>query len=256
MILGNNLWVGPRQDEFCDQYWWCRKGLINWPNFAKTELLKQQIDEKGCVTMSIDIIKATVTPVDERGIALVSSPKRLPSVLATQSAAQLHSIALGGGFHSTSAKVLQDYEIEVKICGEYYDDAQLKQLIKRYISQTHLSIENNPFNVSSRNAESPRASTLRPRTVGGVEGGAGRPSPKNTRGMQSPTRMDQFPASLADRTGTAQFLPPRPGTSAMSGSPEGLREGSSSRVGRMPPLSPQRSPPGRSPPPKLRSPMG
>jgi len=174
VIFGSNLWVGPRTDEFCEQYWWCRKGVINWPNFVKTELLKQHTDEKGAITMTIDIIKASITPVDERGIALSGLPKRMPQVLATQSAAQLHSIALGGGFNSVLSKsdseknALQNLDIELRICGEPVDDPQLFNLIKRYVKQTHISIENNPHGISSKNAESPRYNnspgTLRPRT--------------------------------------------------------------------------------------------
>ena len=131
--------------------------MINWPNFVKTELLKQHTDEKGAITMTIDIIKASITPVDERGIALSGLPKRMPQVLATQSAAQLHSIALGGGFNSVLSKSeLSDLDIELRICGEPMDDPQLFNLIKRYVKQTHISIENNPHGSSSKNAESPR----------------------------------------------------------------------------------------------------
>ena len=59
VVFGNNLWVGPRTDEFSEVFWWCRKGLISWPNFVKTELLRGQAVENA-VTMTIDIIKAKI----------------------------------------------------------------------------------------------------------------------------------------------------------------------------------------------------
>ncbi|CAD7969800.1 unnamed protein product [Amoebophrya sp. A25] len=205
VIFGSNLWVGPRSDEFCEQYWWCRKGVINWPNFCKTEILKQQVDEKGAITMTIDIIKATITPVDDRGITLAGLPKRMPQVLATQSAAQMHSIALGGGFNSIQGKGdVTDVDIELVICGERFDDPQLINLIKRYIKQTHLAIENNPHGVSSKNAESPRYNgspcTLRPRTQ------------QTSKFAQSPTSR---PGTVGfGQTGSNPSSPMRPGTSA------------------------------------------
>ncbi|CAD7943280.1 unnamed protein product [Amoebophrya sp. A120] len=218
VIFGNNLWVGPRTDEFCEQYWWCRKGVINWPNFVKTELLKQQIDEKGAITMTIDIIKATITPVDERGIALSGLPKRMPQVLATQSAAQLHSIALGGGFNSVQSKTeLADYDIQLIICGEPFDDPQLFNLIKRYIKQTHLAIDNNVHGISSKNLDSPRYNsspcTLRPRTSQSPAGSsASRP---RTQGGNASLAWASSPTQLRNSGNSLMQSPTqRPGTSA------------------------------------------
>ena len=104
VVFGNNLWVGPRSDEFSEEFWWCRKGLINWPNFVKTELLKQQAVDNA-VTMTIDIIKATITPVDEMGRELKFSPKRLPNHLQFGGQAALQNmLASSGGDNSVIAK--------------------------------------------------------------------------------------------------------------------------------------------------------
>ncbi len=39
------------------------------------------MDEKGAIMMTLDIIKATVTPVDENGVSIAHVPKRLPKHL-------------------------------------------------------------------------------------------------------------------------------------------------------------------------------
>lgn len=266
IVLGKNLWVGPRTDEFSDSFWWCKKGTINWPNFVKTELLKQQVDpESGAVHFTIDIIKATITPVDERGVSLgLGGPKRMPQVLSTQATSTLHSIALGGGSNSITAKhegsLSGDYDVQLIINGEPFDDPNLVNLIIRYVKQTHIAIDNNSMGVSSRNLESPRNSavsnassslmlegmrgesrqsppcTLRPRGVGNAAGlgSAGVGLPGGPAGMTlplfgnpggSPTR------GSPSRLGTAGSPNARAQTAGYSPSGKGISSSGGIRPG-------------------------
>lgn len=135
IIFGPNLWVGPRQDEFCEQFWWCKRGLINWTNFVKTDLLRQQINSKGMISMTIDIIKATITPVDKNGVAIHTMlPKKLSPLFQAQSAAELHAIAAAGGSNSIAAKQdKDDVDVQILVNQREMSDQGLLGLVRRYL---------------------------------------------------------------------------------------------------------------------------
>lgn len=49
---------------------------------------------------------------------------------------------------------LEEYDIQVLVCGEIFNDPNLVNLVIRFLKQSHLVL--NTFGISSKNLESPR----------------------------------------------------------------------------------------------------
>eukprot|EP00397_Hematodinium_sp_SG-2012_P013270 GEMP01013466.1.p1 GENE.GEMP01013466.1~~GEMP01013466.1.p1 ORF type:complete len:716 (+),score=154.76 GEMP01013466.1:521-2668(+) len=118
VVIGS-LVLGPRRDEFCDDYWWCRKGTVTWPNFAKQYTLKKQIDDsKDALSLVVELCEASVQLVDST--EKVKPPSKTKSVPGLKLLPEL-----------THTK--GDRDVIISWRGKIVDDSHLLEMVSAYI---------------------------------------------------------------------------------------------------------------------------
>jgi len=122
VMVGDDMVVGPRRDEFCGNYWWCQKGTVQWKNFAFRQDLIKYIDDKDCLDFHIEIIDATVEMV------------KLEKPVATrQTGAGMRALA-----EHLQIKSSTDADLLISYKGKLVEDGALIDLVMGYIKGNNL----------------------------------------------------------------------------------------------------------------------
>jgi len=140
VVLEDGMVLGPRVDEFCDNYWWCKKGMVVWPNFGKADDLVERINERDSLNIIIEIIDATVETIE---IDKASEPKR-NGANSVQAIKDIHE----------ASKLRPGQELLISYKGKILEDKHLLDMIMDYITGIKSSVSC-PKNIGSVVWENP-----------------------------------------------------------------------------------------------------
>jgi len=201
VLLEDGTCLGQRRDEFCDNYWWCRKGMVVWPNFAKQEVLQQHVSAKDYLDLTLEIIEATSQMVDADN---PDPPRRGANTVAAIKDLQ------------EAAKVRPGQELLISFKGRILDDRTLIDFVMDYLAgvRSIVQVQKNIGSVMWDTIGSP-VGRLRPgmaATLGGMATPSNRKSSKNAKnkGMNQ-TQPKGFP-NINNGLNDDELRDPRPQT--------------------------------------------